>query len=139
MGYDPSATESAAGLPLGRSLYGTLPDQLADPDSFVNRLRGILALRARHGIAEATLLEVCDVDHPGLLAMVMRLPDGAIAATVLNFTDDPVVDTMLRTDLAVVGAEVLDLATHEPTGVVDEDHGVRVVLGAHDGRILRLS
>jgi maltose alpha-D-glucosyltransferase/alpha-amylase len=119
-------------------LYGTLPDQLADPDSFASRLRGVLALRARHGIAEATLLEVPDVEYPGVLAMVLRLPDGVIAATVLNFGQEPVVDTVLHTSYAVPGLELVDLGTDEPLGVVDEEGGVRVVLGAHDGRVLRI-
>ena len=138
LGVDPTATASASGIPLGRSLYGTLPDQLADPDSFASRLRGLLALRARHGIAEATLLEVPDVEYPGVLAMVLRLPDGVVAATMLNFGQEPVVDTVLHTPHAVPGLELVDLGTDEPLGVVDEEGGVRVVLGAHDGRVLRI-
>jgi trehalose synthase len=138
MGLDPDATASTSGIPLGRSLYGTLPEQLLDPESFASRLRGILALRARHRIAEASLLEVPEVEHPGVLAMVLRLPDGSITATVLNFSAEPVVDIVLRTDLAVPGADVVDLASDSPIGVVDEEHGVRVLLGAHDGRVLRL-
>jgi trehalose synthase len=136
MGFAPGATASASGIPLGRSLYGTLPEQLAEPHSFANRLRGVLALRARHGIAEASLLEVPDLEHPGLLALVLRLPDGTVAATVLNFTAEPVVETVLHTEHAVPGTEVVDLASEEPLGTVNDDYGVRVVLGAHDARVL---
>ncbi len=139
MGVDPDATASPSGIPVGRALYGTLPAQLADPGSFASRLRGVLALRARHGLAESTLLEVPDVDHRAILAMVMRLPDGGIAATVLNFSSVPVVETLLRTEHAVPGAAVVDLGTDEPFGEVDEEHGVRVVLGAHDGRVIRIA
>ncbi len=138
LGLDPDATESSSGIPLGRSLYGTLPEQLADPDSFVSRLRGVLALRARRGIAEATLLEVPEVEYPGVLAMVLRLPDGTVAVTVLNFGQEPIVDTVLHTEHAVPGVELVDLGTDEPMGEVDEERGVRVVLGAHDGRVLRI-
>ncbi len=139
MGVDPSATESESGVPRARSLYGTLPDQLIDPDSFVNRLRGVLSLRARLSIAESTLLEVPDVDHPELLVLVMRLPDGSMAASVLNFSAEPVVETVLHTDLAVPGADIVDLGNDTVLGTVDEEHGVRVLLGAHDGRVLRIS
>jgi trehalose synthase len=139
MGVDPDATESPSGIPVGRALYGTLPEQLADPGSFASRLRGVLALRARHGLAESTLLEVPDVDHRAILAMVMRLPDGGVAATVLNFSSVPVVETLLRTEHAVPGTAVVDLGTDEPLGEVDEGHGVRVVLGAHDGRVIRIA
>ena len=139
MGVDPSATESESGVPRARSLYGTLPDQLVDPDSFVNRLRGVLSLRARLSIAESTLLEVPDVDHPELLVLVLRLPDGSMAASVLNFSAEPVVETVLHTDLAVPGADIVDLGNDTILGTVDEEHGVRVLLGAHDGRVLRIS
>ncbi len=138
MGVDPTATASTSGIPLGRSLYGALPNQLVDPESFANRLRGILALRSRHRIAESTLVEVPDVDHPGVLVLVLRLPDSAIAATVLNFAQDHVVDVVLRSEHAVPGTLVVDLGSDEPLGTVDEDGGVRIVLGAHDGRVLRI-
>jgi len=139
MGVGPGATASSSGIPRGRALYGTLPEQLADPASFASRLRGVLALRARHGIAEATLLEVPDTDHPALLALVLRLPDGGVATTVLNFGAEPVLETVLLTEHAVPGTAVLDLGTDEVMGEVDAEHGVRVVLGAHDARVLRLS
>ena len=41
-------------MPPARSLYGTLPEQLADPDSFARRLRAIIEVRRRSGIATAT-------------------------------------------------------------------------------------
>ena len=139
MGVAPDATTSSSGIPRARSLYGSLPEQLAEPDSFATRLRGLIALRARHGIAEATLLEVPDLDHPGLLALVMRLPDDSVAVTVLNVTSEPVVQTVLRTEHAVPGTVVHDLGTGEPMGEVDEEHDVPVILGAHDARVLLLA
>jgi trehalose synthase len=138
MGVDPDAKESAYGVPLGRALYGTLPEQLIDPDSFVNRLRGVLSLRARLAIAESTLLEVPDVDHPGVLVLVLRLPDGQVAASVLNFSAEPVVDTIVVSDYAVPGAEIIDLGNDTALGTVDDDRGVHVLLGAHDGRVLHI-
>jgi trehalose synthase len=139
MGFDPSATHSSSGMPLGRSLYGSLPEQLADPDSFANRLRGLIALRGRHHVAEATLLDVPEMDHKGVLALIMRLPSGSLAASVMNFSGEHLVETVLRTDLAVPGAEVVDLGSEETLSVVGDDHDITVVLGAHDGRMLRFS
>jgi trehalose synthase len=138
MGVAPGATESPAGIPVSRGLYGTLPEQLADQDSFASRLRGVLALRARHGIAEATLLEIPEPDHRAILSLVMRLPDGGIAATVMNFSPIPVVETILTSEHAVPGTVVVDLGTDDEMGEVDEEHGVRVILGAHDARVLRI-
>ena len=52
MGVNPTATASSAGMPSGRSLYGSIPDQLADDTSFLRQLQAILAcalpLRNRH-------------------------------------------------------------------------------------------
>jgi trehalose synthase len=138
MGVDPEAEGSSSGIPRGRSLYGTLPEQLVDPESFANRLRGVLSLRARLAIAESSLVEVPDVDHPGLLVLVLRLADGSVAASVLNFSAEPVLDTTLFTDFAVPGADVIDLGNDTVLGTVDEEHGVHVLLGAHDARVLHI-
>ena len=62
-----------------------------------------------------------------------------MAASVLNFSAEPVVETVLHTDLAVPGADIVDLGNDTILGTVDEEHGVRVLLGAHDGRVLRIS
>jgi len=139
MGFDPEATSSTGGMPRGRALYGDLPTQLTDPDSFVSRLRGIVALRARHGIAEATLLEVPDPDEAGILTLVMRLPDESIAMTALNFGAEPVVQARVTSSYATPGSLVVDLGTDEEVGEVDEEHGLRLVLGAHDARVVRIS
>ena len=52
MDYRPDATESTSKMPRGISLYGTLPDQLADPRSFASRLAddpaGPQPVRHRH-------------------------------------------------------------------------------------------
>ena len=52
MGVAPRARKSDSGMPRGRSLYGSVPEQLADETSFVRQLQAILArappLRHRH-------------------------------------------------------------------------------------------
>jgi trehalose synthase len=137
MGFDPEATASGTGLPRGRALYGTLPEQLADQDSFANRLRGLIALRGRHRLAEASLVEVPEVDSPSVLVLVLRLPDGTTVATALNFATEPV-ETTVRTELFAVGAEAQDLWTDVPLGVVDGVHGLRLSLVGHEARVLRV-
>ena len=46
-----------------RSLYGTLPEQLADPHSFASRLRAIIDVRDAYGIATATQIDVPEVSN----------------------------------------------------------------------------
>jgi len=137
MGFAPDATSSSTGLPRGRALYGTLPEQLGDQDSFANRLRGLIALRARHRLAEASLVEVPEVDAASVLVLVMRLPDGTTVATALNFATEPV-ETTVRTELFPVGMEAQDLWTDVPLGVVDGVHGLRLALVGHEARVLRI-
>ena len=60
-------------MPPGRSLYGTLGEQLADPDSFARRLAKIIEVRRRSGIATATQIDVPDVSHKSELVMVHNL------------------------------------------------------------------
>ena len=51
---DYAATASTSKMPRGKSLYGTLPDQLADPRSFASRLAAILRVRNQFGLATVT-------------------------------------------------------------------------------------
>jgi maltose alpha-D-glucosyltransferase/alpha-amylase len=85
-GVDPEATASEAGLPRAVSLYGTLADQLEDPDSFGSTLKRMLDLRRELGIDRAHLVAVPEVDSPGLVLMVLELPQqgGAEARRVLT-------------------------------------------------------
>ncbi len=77
MGVNPAATQSNAGLPRARTLYGSIPEQLARPNSFLSQLRQILAVRERYQLYAARQIAVPAVTSPGLLVMVHELPDGA--------------------------------------------------------------
>lgn len=109
MGVHPEASSSAAGLPRGRSLYGSLPEQLARQDSFASRLREVIATREATGIATARLLAVPEPGDPAILLMVHELPVGALQVTALNFADRRAETTFCH------DAGVLDirLAPHE--------------------------
>jgi len=132
MGVDPAAEESVAGIPRGRSLYGTIPEQLRDESSFVQGLRRILQTRARLAIATARQLDVPDVSHPGLLVMVHELADGAVQATVLNFASEAVAG-MVRSEFFQPGFTVTDSSTDEQVGDVDHLHSFGIALNAFQG------
>jgi maltose alpha-D-glucosyltransferase/alpha-amylase len=85
MGATSSAKESAYGLPRAKSLYGSLPEQLAGPESFASRLRQMLAARKKARIAEGELLEVPEPRSTALCVLVLRLPEYPLAVTMLNF------------------------------------------------------
>ncbi|WP_345800229.1 maltose alpha-D-glucosyltransferase [Microbacterium sp. AZCO] len=140
---DPKATRSAAGMPRGRSLYGTLPDQLDDPDSFASRLSDILRLRREYGIATASQLDIPEVAHAGMLVLVHRLDDGDAQAeapmqvTVLNFAPEPTEGTV-RSEQLVPGSIVMDAASGDDIGRVDDLQSFSVSLPAYGAMFLLL-
>jgi trehalose synthase len=140
---DDSATRSAAGMPRGRALYGALPAQLADPESFASRLADILALRREHGIATASQIDIPEVAHAGMLVLVHRLDDGdphaeaPMQVTVLNFSQDPTEGTV-RSEQLAPGSEVVDAASGEAVGRVDDLQSFSVSLPAYGALFLVL-
>ena len=134
MDYRPDATESLSKMPRGKSLYGSLPEQLADETSFGCRLRDMLAVRKRYGIAGAVQLDVPSVSHKAMLVMVHQLND-AEQVTVLNFSADAISGTV-RSDHLVPGSLLVDMFTDAELGEVDDLNSFSVSLGPHEGRSL---
>ncbi|MEO7061673.1 MAG: maltose alpha-D-glucosyltransferase, partial [Lapillicoccus sp.] len=134
MGYQPHATHSTSKMPTSTALYGPLPEQLDDPSSFASRLRAILEVRSRFGIATAVQLDIPAVSHQAMLVMIHQLPN-AEQVTVLNFGADPVVGTVLSPHLTP-GRAVTDLLTGLDAGVVDGLHCLHVELGPFEGKAL---
>ena len=67
------------------NLYGSLPGQLADPDSFAARLSRVLAVRSKHGLASGALVDLPDVTS-AVIERVCReagsQPTGAITESL---------------------------------------------------------
>ncbi|WP_426502479.1 maltose alpha-D-glucosyltransferase [Dactylosporangium sp. McL0621] len=130
MDYRPEATESPSKIPRGTSLYGALPQQLADPDSFASRLAQVLRVRSEHGLATGVQLDVPATGDPAVLAMVHRLDGGRTQVTVLNFADRAAV-ARLASEHLPSGAAMVDALTGDVVAGVDE-----VVLPPFGGRSL---
>lgn len=143
MGVNPKADKSRFGLPRARTLYGPLPEQLKDPDSFVSQLKRMLAARKKYHIAEGELLAVPDVTDSALCVLVMRVPEpSAIAVTTLNFSQKPVQETIALDKiaalkgLALAGQPVLDSVNGESAGEVDAQGGLSIKLDGWSGKTL---
>ncbi|HYN29343.1 MAG TPA: maltose alpha-D-glucosyltransferase [Dermatophilaceae bacterium] len=130
-----SARASSSGLPRGHGLYGSLPDQLADPASFASQLRQVLRLRDEIGIAAARQVDIPDVSQPGMLVLVHRLPTGAGQLTVLNFSPEPVIGSVRSLELPP-GHRLVDVLSREEVAVVDQLHTFVVSLEGHTGVML---
>ncbi|RIK47073.1 MAG: maltose alpha-D-glucosyltransferase, partial [Chloroflexi bacterium] len=133
MDVNPQAEASAAGLPRARSLYGSLAEQLAQPDSFVRRLQTLLAVRQRYRLYEARQLQIPDVQHKGLLVMVHELPVGLLSqVTALNFGPDPVEEVV-----PIPGAQlgvVVDMVTDMAEDTLTETGDLLVRLDGYEGK-----
>lgn len=126
MGASPAAKKSAYGLPRAKTLYGPLPDQLKDPDSFASSLKKILAARKKHRVAEGELIAAPDPENPALCTLITRLPKGALAITVLNFGDS-------------AAKETIRLASLDKGKLVKfaDKQAVNAVTGAEEGNVTK--
>jgi trehalose synthase len=132
MNYRPAAAESPAKMPRGISLYGSLPEQLKDTNSFVSRLTEILAVRTRYGIATSLQVDVPEVSDKAILVMVHQLESGRIQLTVLNFSSRSVAASVTSEHLTP-GDAVLDMLTDHVFAEVDQDRTFTVSLEPHQG------
>jgi trehalose synthase len=136
MDYQPEATESPSKMPRGTSLYGSLPRQLQDPNSFASRLRDILAVRTRYGIATSVQVEVPEVSDKAMLVMVHLLDTGQLQVTVLNFSSQSIAGRVKSGHLAP-GAAVIDMVSDQVIAEVDHEHTFAVSLEPHQGMSLQ--
>jgi trehalose synthase len=135
MGVAPQAKRSDSGMRRGRSLYGSLPEQLEDETSFARQLQAILAVRRHYGIATSRQVDIPDVSNKGMLVLVHELDDGDLQLTVLNFANEPTSGTV-RSERLPPGAGVCNMFTNDPVATVDDLYGFAVELDAHQGMSL---
>ena len=135
MDYQPEATESPSKMPRGSSLYGSLPRQLQDANSFASRLRDILAIRTRYGISTSVQVDAPEVSNKAMLMMVHLLHTRQLQVTVLNFSGQPVAGSVGSEHLPP-GAAVIDMSTDQLIAKVDHDHTFAVSLEPHQGMSL---
>ena len=138
MDYQPQASESSSKMPRGRSLYGSLPEQLKNNRSFVSRLRDILAVRRRFGIATSTQIDIPAVSNRALLVMVHRLDSGLVQVTALNFSNHPISERVVSEHLPP-GADVIDMLSERRLGTVDQWRTFPIGLSPHQGMSLLIA
>jgi trehalose synthase len=91
IGANPRAKLSSAGLPRSTAIYGSLPAQLRDPDSFASQLARMLKARADMRLYTARVVDIPNVQSRGLFVLVHELPEnGGLEVTAINFGATPV-------------------------------------------------
>jgi maltose alpha-D-glucosyltransferase/alpha-amylase len=139
MGANPGAKNSAFGLPRARALYGPLPEQLKNPESFASALGRMLAVRKKARIAEGRLLAVPEPRANAACVLVLRTPEHALAVTVLNFGREPLDEEIDLTGISgkakadLKGGRWADLLTGQE--VVAEAGRLRVRVAALTGTV----
>ncbi|MGV9803759.1 maltose alpha-D-glucosyltransferase [Mycobacterium sp. NPDC003449] len=135
MGHNPNAAKSIAGIPRGASLYGSIPEQLADETSFLRQLQAILQVRKHFEIATSRQVDIPEVSHRGMLVLVHELATGHHQLTVLNFANEHIAGTV-RSEVLPQGAAVSDMFTGDPVATVDDLYSFAIELPAHHGMSL---
>lgn len=92
---DPTAEKSIGGLPKAKALYGSLPKQLEDENSFASILKKMIEKRQKYGIHLGDLIDTDQLKSSGAFIMAHRLPDGRKQFTALNFSGTPIDEDVL--------------------------------------------
>jgi trehalose synthase len=136
MGTNPKARQSTAGMPVGRSLYGPIPEQLADETSFLRQLQAILKVREHFGVATSRQIDIPEVSHRGMLVLVHELEgEGRFQLTVLNFAQEHIAGTV-RSEHLPPGAVVTDMFSGHEVGTVDDLHSFAIEMPTLHGMSL---
>jgi trehalose synthase len=120
-------------LPAGRSLYGTLPEQLLDPTSFASRLSQIITVRRGYEIHLADQLDVPEVPHQAMLVLLHQLPSRQQHVLALNFSEDDISGTV-RSEWLEPHSAVSDMfGGWEGQATVDDLNSFHLTLGPFQG------
>ena len=138
MGVNPSAQASGGGLPRAVAIYGALPEQLRDPDSFASQLKRMLRARKASGIALSKLVSVPEVDKQGVVVMLLQRPeDLGWIITALNFGREPAAEAIRLPQLAGKSARLI-FSTHREKAEniqIPDDGDLLLDLGPMEGEV----
>jgi trehalose synthase len=136
MGVNATATASLAGMPRGRSLYGSIPDQMADEASFLRQLQAILRVREHYGVATSRQIDIPEVSHRGMLVLVHQLDTpGLNQLTVLNFANEHIAGSV-RSKKLPPGGRVSDMFSGADVATVDDLCSFPLEMPPHHGMAL---
>jgi trehalose synthase len=140
LGSNPKAAVSTSNVPKALSLYGSIPKQLKDSNSFVSQLKHILKIRKRYQIDLAEQIAVPKVNNKDAVIMIHKLPkNSAYQITALNFGDETIAEKLNLNALKLnnlIGHRVIDLLSNKKYGTVEKNGILQIELKALQGKIL---
>ncbi len=141
----PDGTKSPAGLSKAHALYGPLPRQLIQADSFAFRLKQLLASRHKLQLALAQQTALLSTKGPGTIFLAHTLPDGlGHEITALNFSRKPARETVELSAIPGLNAAafkdkpILDTLSGKTQGVVRSNGKLVVTLNGWEAKTLLL-
>lgn len=143
MGTSSRTTTAIFELPEAQALYGPLPQQLQDPNSFMSRMKEMLAAREKYNIKDATMNAVPPVNDSSVAVLAMTLPDSNLAITALNYGREAKNVEVDLTQIppgiqasALAGAQTVDAISGESLGTVSSAGRLTINLDAIAGRTI---
>jgi hypothetical protein len=145
LGANPQAEASLLGLPRARALYGCVPEQLKDENSFASQLKRLLAVRKKYKIDETELIAAPASEHSAVCVLVMRTADhSATLITVSIFSRQQVkievdlhsVEGLSSSEIA--GREIYNCYDEQREGVIDDQGRFKIDLEGWGTKLLRL-
>ena len=140
-GNNGDAIRSQAGITKAQPLFGTLPEQLKKPDSYISQLKHILAVREKYKIPLSDMVMIAEAKNPGLCILVNQLPDSKkYLITALNFSNQAVEEKIRLKEIKnISGKNVIDILKDEKDSIVTADSSVNILLRSLSGKILLIT
>ncbi len=139
LGANVKTTRSAAGLPVATAIYGPLPQQLKDKNSFASQLARMLKVRADMRLHAGQLTDVPNVRAKGLFVLVHQLPNnGGREVTAINFGSAPVEESVTIKGSTPNGTAVDALDPKADAILVNANGALRIQLDAYEGKAFRI-
>ena len=108
VGWNPRVERSEGGLPKAAAIYGSLNEQLDDPESFASQLRRMLRVRRDYEISSSRLVSAPQTEVDTVLAMVLERPEERTwTVTLMNFGQEPAAGTFIAPQLASRSAHMV--------------------------------
>lgn len=134
MGNSQEST-SKAKIPKAKELYGPLPLQMKNPNSFCRQLQKILRVRKLYHLPSAELIDVVDVYHPELLVLLHELPGSSnLQITAINFGQKPL-EEILNID-GISGCAAIDMMDRKPNPPHLQKNSYPLEIGPLSGKVI---
>jgi trehalose synthase len=146
LGADSEAKSSLLGIPRARKLYGPVPEQLKDENSFASRLKRLLAVRKKYRLEEAELIAAPESDQSAVCLLVMQSADeSATLVSALNFSQQSVsteIDLQRVKELSsskLAGKEIFNCCDQRREGLLGEQGKLKIELDGWSAKLLSIN